>query len=286
MPENPNIQSQLAVALFDSWKAGDASAEPRLNQRINSTLLLDPDHVEASILKIEVLIQMKQHHHAVEALEDMIRRGIPAARGKLIVHLQVLGNQYLDSSEWDDAAWCWRTLRSIDTDAASDLALRFMTLNANLAPKQYRKPRDGRSPSRPAMSSNLDQASTESKPKRIVLLVLTILAAGLAGLMLMVIIVGAGADPDAEPSGTRSAVGLLAFLVTLIAGPIWYWKRSSTTQTVSKATHPTPSTVSNPAPATNKHTDFPRIFAAADKTLEKIEIHRKFLEAQQQAKRK
>src|SRR5690606_10742136 len=145
-------------------------------------------------------------------------------REKLITHLQVLGNQYLDSSQWDDAAWCWRTLRSLDTDAASDLALRFMTLNANLAPKQYRKPQGGRSTLGPVVSTTHGQASNESKLKRIVMLFLTTLASGFAGLMLMAIIVGAGADPDVEPSGSRSALGLLALLIVLIAGPVWYWK--------------------------------------------------------------
>ncbi len=54
MPENPNIQAQLAVVLRDLARQGDFSARLQMQQRVASALKLDPDNQEALAIQAEI----------------------------------------------------------------------------------------------------------------------------------------------------------------------------------------------------------------------------------------
>ena len=54
MPENPNTQTQIAVALREAWRLGDASARDQMEYRIETVLHLEPSTVEARRLREEL----------------------------------------------------------------------------------------------------------------------------------------------------------------------------------------------------------------------------------------
>lgn len=125
MPENPHIQAQLAIALRDSVKSGNASAEHQMNTRIQNALLLDPHHAEATLLKAEVLLDRKNYAEAIELYQAMPPDQQERARPKYVSTFENLCEQRLATASWEEARWCWETLGPIDSSAAKRLAVRF-----------------------------------------------------------------------------------------------------------------------------------------------------------------
>lgn len=70
MPENPHIQTQLAVVYADLAKKGAAGAERSAWDRLNRALLLRPNLVEALLLKADLHLRARVWRKAVEAWRD------------------------------------------------------------------------------------------------------------------------------------------------------------------------------------------------------------------------
>lgn len=174
MPENPHIQAQLAVALRNSFKAGNQSAEQQMNTRTQSALLLDPNHIEATMLKLEVLVDKHQYDDAIKLYQAMNPADQERTQPKLVLAFDNLCEQRLKDEKWGEARWCWDTLEPIDSLAAQRLAIRFLNLHSSLMPKTYRHQASARQvkPSSPS----------ESGPTKIRRISRTILAA-VAGLL-------------------------------------------------------------------------------------------------------
>jgi Flp pilus assembly protein TadD len=68
MPENPNIQAQLAVVHFDRVMAGHPGAETDAMDRVNRALLLRPKFADALLLKSRLHLRNGNRRDAVEAL--------------------------------------------------------------------------------------------------------------------------------------------------------------------------------------------------------------------------
>lgn len=136
MPENPHIQAQLAIAHYDSYKSGDTAAETQMNSRIQRALLLDPDHLEANVLKMELLIDRSQYSTVIRALPDLLPDAQARVRGKVVRSLETTFEQRLSNRKWDGAAWCWMTLQPLDDAAAKQLAIQFLQVHQSLVPKK------------------------------------------------------------------------------------------------------------------------------------------------------
>ncbi len=138
MPENPHIQAQLAVALYESFKAGNTSSEQLMNTRIQNALLLDPDHLEATMLKAEVLLDKQHYGEGVQLYKGLMPIGKERVRAKLQSALADLCDHRLASQQWSGAQWCWQTLAPVDSDAAKALAVRFLNMHKQLVPRNVR----------------------------------------------------------------------------------------------------------------------------------------------------
>lgn len=138
MPENPHIQAQLAVALRNAFKAGNQAAEQQMHTRIQSALLLDPNHFEASMLKTQVLLDSQKYADAIALYRTMSPHVRERAISKLVSAFETLCEQRLRSGKWTEARWCWDTLEPIDTPAAKRLAVQFLNLHASLVPRTFR----------------------------------------------------------------------------------------------------------------------------------------------------
>lgn len=79
MPENPHIQTQLAVVYADLAKAGKRGAEQSAWDRVNRALLLRPTLTEALLLKANLHLRRRQWQQAVECW-----RQIPAEQVNLV----------------------------------------------------------------------------------------------------------------------------------------------------------------------------------------------------------
>jgi len=239
MPENPHIQAQLAVALRNSFKAGNQAAEQQMNTRIQSALLLDPNHVEAAMLKTEVLLDNQKYADAVALFQAMSPEVQGRVKPKLVSAFETLCEQRLRGQKWVEARWCWDTVEPIDTPAAKRLAVRFLNLHASLVPRTFKHHASSR---RVTMSSWGGTGS--SGPARAQYL--RTMLASLAGLVLGFMqlgVVGALVSPD-EPDtigGLRSVVILVSFLVFIaspIIGAVVYRRRSTSPIAVETAAEP------------------------------------------------
>ena len=74
MPENPNIQFQLAVVLFDLAKQGQAGAEVKAIDRLKRTIVIQPSHADAHLL-------MGQIHQRNNRFMEMLQSWEQAGSG-------------------------------------------------------------------------------------------------------------------------------------------------------------------------------------------------------------
>lgn len=245
MPENPHIQTQLAVALRNSFKAGNQAAEQQMHTRIQSALLLDPNHVEAAMLKTEVLLDSQKYADAIALYRTMSPEVQERARPRLVSAFERLCEQRLGSEKWMEARWCWDTLEPIDIPAAKRLAVRFLNLHASLVPRTFKHHASSR-----RVKMSLPGGTGSTTPGRF----LRTMLASFAGLFLGFVQLGVVAslvptDESAATSGFGTIAILLSFLV-FIASPIIgavVYRRKSTPPIMAD---PAPEPVVQPQPGT------------------------------------
>lgn len=219
MPENADIQVQLAVVLHSSFRAGNAAAEGQMNARLRRALLLKPDHFEANMLKAEELIADRNYTEADTTLQPMMLVDPVRAKPKLVTVLESLGTQRLAQQNWEGAKRCWTKLEPIDSEAAKDLAVRFLNQNSSYLPKTVR------------LGEAVKTLSTQSAPGRVtrtILISLGGLVGGFIVWLIIVIILGIGSDKISGWAYLPFLLGFLGFLASPFIAGIWYWKRSST----------------------------------------------------------
>ena len=234
MPENPHIQAQLAVALRNAFKAGNQAAEQQMNTRIQSALLLDPNHVEAAMLKTEVLLDSQKYADSIALYHAMSPDVRERARPKLVSAFETLFAQRLSSEKWAEARWCWDSLEPIDAPAAKRLAVRFLNLHSSLVPRTFR----GSGSSGRAKNSSPAGAS----PSRSGRILRTMLAA-IGGLFLGIVqlVVFSQFIPTDENNAVEGwgAFALLFLVLLTLASPIIgavIYRRRSRSPDLAKST--------------------------------------------------
>ena len=181
MPENPNIQAQLAVALHESFKAGNSSAEQRMHARIQSALLLDPAHAEAALLQTDVLLEKQHYEDAIELFHEMPPPVQERMRSKVVSSLEDLCERRLSVERWGEARWCWAALAPIDGNAAKRLAVRFLNMHKSLVPRTFKSQA---TENREARS----QPASSSRSKAILATILAALVGLFVGLVQFIVI--------------------------------------------------------------------------------------------------
>jgi len=234
MPENPHIQAQLAVALRNSFKAGNQAAEQQMHTRIQSALLLDPDHIEATLLKTEVLLDSQKYADAVALYQTMSPEVQERAKPKLVSAFERLCEQRLRDEKWVEARWCWQTLEPIDASAAQRLAVRFLNLHAALVPRTFKHQASSR---RVKMSFSGDPGSTRSG--RLFRLILASIAGLFLGFIQLVVVAALVSPGESNTIGGLGSVVILVSFVIFIASPIIgtvVYRRRSTSPSAAEAT--------------------------------------------------
>ncbi|MGH2532729.1 MAG: tetratricopeptide repeat protein [Thermomicrobiales bacterium] len=100
MPENPHIQTQLAVVYADLAKVGQTGATDRAWDRVNRALLLSPSHTEALMLKADLSLRRNDRSTAITIWRQVAEREPESARPKLIEALRDQANEALTFRRW------------------------------------------------------------------------------------------------------------------------------------------------------------------------------------------
>jgi len=95
MPENPHIQVQLAVVYSDLAKAGKTDEEKSAWDRLNRALLLQPDLVEALLLKADLLLRRKSWLAAVEVWKQAMAEDPNSIRKPIAAYLNAHSDAFM-----------------------------------------------------------------------------------------------------------------------------------------------------------------------------------------------
>jgi tetratricopeptide (TPR) repeat protein len=139
MPENPNIQTQLAVALRESARRGNADAQRQMHYRVDTALHLDPQNVEALLLRADVLIDTGNPSAAVESLQSAYALDESKAHDRLVKVLANLAHQQSRDSDWAALPKTWKLLGQVDSPVAMRQLTDFLVENRKLIPRKSLK---------------------------------------------------------------------------------------------------------------------------------------------------
>lgn len=222
-PENPHIQAQLAIVLQESFRAGNAAAKRQMKERLDTALLLDPEHLEANTLKMQVLLDADRLKEAVLQYESMPVAVQRQTSTILATSLENQGQHRLQSGNWEGAAWCWKSLGSLDDAAAKRLQIQFLRMHQRLVPASFK-------------SQTRDSAqASPAQPKGILA---TLLAAGVGlfvgflQLIMVALIVARDQNSTMSSGGAvLSVVSLALFAAAPVIAAVWYRSRRRVTVT-------------------------------------------------------
>ncbi|MGN6033490.1 MAG: tetratricopeptide repeat protein [Thermomicrobiales bacterium] len=223
MPENADIQTQLAVVLHQAVLAGNTAAERPMRERLAKALTLDPTNFEANLLRADVMQRRGDYAGALRVLRPVVASDPGRGNAKRAEILSLLGRQALHDGDTDGFAQVIAELRESGEDArARDLVM--------LSLQQHR---EELGPAVIVAPGGAGATMTEDLGEKVVSIGKTILVgigAFIAGFFLL-IAVTALLPKDAEDTmtGGSLAVFALAFLAWLaspfVAG-VLYRRRS------------------------------------------------------------
>ncbi len=231
MPENPNIQTQLAVVLREAVRQGAVGAEEQMHYRIGLALRLDPNYLEALLLQAEYMSDSESGHDRIEILEKAYLLDENRVRPNLVDALIKLAASQQRLEEWDGLSRTWRRLADVDPELAKSLMTKFLAENRKLIS------------SRPVLDRPTAKASWSK--------VLPAIGAFAVTLLVGAFLVGLVTQAYGETSN-QYTIGLVAWLAALVAVPIWVGKRNSQSE------GPVRPTVSQSA-WTQEHSELPAI---------------------------
>lgn len=135
MPENPNIQAQLAVALRESARRGNSDAARQMHRRIETALHLDPRHTEALMLKGQVLLDDEDYAGAVAAFRELDAADAGRSHPKLVEALEGEYQEALKRRDWPDVRGVCDALAAVDPKAARRLMVGLLNQHQRHVPK-------------------------------------------------------------------------------------------------------------------------------------------------------
>ncbi|HWK80208.1 MAG TPA: tetratricopeptide repeat protein [Thermomicrobiales bacterium] len=222
MPENADIQTQLAVVLHQAVLAGNTAAEGPMRERLAKALTLDPANFEANLLRADVMQRRGDYVGALRVLRPVVARDPERGNAKRAEILSLLGRQALHDGDTDGFAQVIAELRESGEEArARDLVM--------LSLQQHR---DELGPAVIVAPGGGSATMTEDLGDRVVSIGKTILVgigAFIAGFVLLVVVT-ALLPTDAEGSmtgGSLAAFGIafLAWLASPFVAGVLYRRR-------------------------------------------------------------
>lgn len=93
MPENVNIQTQLAIVLHQAVLSGKTSAEVPMRERLAKALALDPGNVDANLLRAELLQRQGDDAGALRVIRSVVASDPERANPRRVEILERLGRQ-------------------------------------------------------------------------------------------------------------------------------------------------------------------------------------------------
>ncbi|MGC4192846.1 MAG: zinc ribbon domain-containing protein [Thermomicrobiales bacterium] len=123
MPENADIQTQLAVVLHQAVLAGKPAAEGPMQERLRKALRLDPANFEANLLQADILQRRGDHTQALRILDVLAPTDAARTNAKRAVSLEAMGRDALVRGDADAFAHAVGQLRGIDDERTRDLVL-------------------------------------------------------------------------------------------------------------------------------------------------------------------
>ncbi len=208
MPENPHIQTQLAVVYAELVTKGRAGALKHARDRLERALLIDPRHAEALILKARLFARRQEWDKATAVLREAAQVEPEHARPKLALALLGKAHLHLRDRKWQEGASAMLEAAELDPDRARPDLLAFLQANANLLDDLALRHLTAGSP------DGTPQPSRSSFVRGFVVT----LQAALGGCLLLAV-VGAVVNADQGSSGNSGPATWLAWLA-LVAGGV------------------------------------------------------------------
>lgn len=134
MPENADIQTQLAVVLHQSVLTGKASAEGPMKERLAKALTLDPTSFEANLLRADILQRRGDYDGALHILQPVIGRDPVRGHAKRIEIIEAIGEQRRDVGDVPGLQWAIAEIAPTDDSRARSLAVRFLRQHQDVLP--------------------------------------------------------------------------------------------------------------------------------------------------------
>jgi len=212
MPENADIQTQLAVVLHQQLLAGKAAAEGPMKERLAKALTLDPGNFEANLLRADILQRRGDYVGALGILRPVVAADPRRANIRRAEILAVLGRQALANDDPEGFGRVIAELREIGDDAT----VRELLL---LSLRQHQ---DGIGPSVIVAPGGAGATMTEDLGDKAASIAKTILVAVgvliVGFLVLMIVAVALPEDDQGSLSGASLAIFGIAFILW-IASP-------------------------------------------------------------------
>ena len=141
-PENPDIQTQLAVVLLKAYEDGEKAVKPELERRIALAQVLVPDNLDALFVQARFARLEGRLQDEIDLLEKLYPQHPEAVGPELVDALKALGDRQQDQRQWDGLQSTWIRLGQINPEAVAPLILRFLQRWERLVPMSVTVKRD------------------------------------------------------------------------------------------------------------------------------------------------
>ncbi|MGC4108239.1 MAG: tetratricopeptide repeat protein [Thermomicrobiales bacterium] len=221
MPENADIQTQLAVVLHRSVLSGNAAAEKPMRERLAKALTLDPTNFEANLLRADIMQRRGDYAGALGTIRPVVSGDPARGNAKRAEILVLLGRQALRDDDTAGFTQIVAELRQIDQDAAARdlLLLSLQAHRDDLGPAVIIAPGGGSA----TMAKDFgDRAASIGKT-----IFMALGTLGIGFFILMIAAVALPKDSQDSMTGTSTAIFGVVFLLWLaspfVAG--WWYRR-------------------------------------------------------------
>ncbi len=132
VPENPHIQTQLAVVYAELARQGKAGAEADAADRVERALQLDPRHADALVLRADLSVRRGDWSSAINDLRLAVDAGAPAAGAALGSALVDRASASITAGNWSEGVAYLRDAMPLNPTAAKPLLVGVLQANENL----------------------------------------------------------------------------------------------------------------------------------------------------------
>lgn len=219
MPENPHIQTQLAVVYSDLVTFGRPDANRLAEDRVDRALRIDPHHYEALVLKARLQARRSEWDQALATLRGVMPEDRLRVKPKLATALLGVSERRIEQRRWVEAAAAMREAAVDDPERARPALAKFLTDHASLLDDKGVR-QIAATATAPAPPSPSEPHPHPAPPRRSWARGLLVIVAGLFAILVLMIVAAIIIAANEGPSGQASAAGgwaVVGFFVGTIA---------------------------------------------------------------------